>query len=83
MFILQVFDGPRWEQHRSIRRYYFHMQGILTSRIFRGLLTPMLYVASICFGVCLYHGLLEFHILQPLAPDVGYLSADCSCAAAL
>jgi hypothetical protein len=31
----------------------------------------MSYVASICFGVCLYHTLLEYNILQQwVAPDV-------------
>uniref|UniRef100_A0A383VJ70 Uncharacterized protein n=1 Tax=Tetradesmus obliquus TaxID=3088 RepID=A0A383VJ70_TETOB len=49
------------------------MSGILTSRIARGLFGPMSYVASICFGVCLYHSLLEYNILQQwVAPDLDW-----------
>jgi hypothetical protein len=65
-----VFDSVRWQQHRSTSRYFRYLDRLLTSRIIRGLFGPMSYVASLCTTVGVYHTLLDWHVLQQLAPDV-------------
>jgi hypothetical protein len=70
---LQVFDNARWAEHRSTSRYFRYLDKLFTSRIVRGLLGPMAYTASLCTSVGVYHTLLDYHVLQQLAPDVSIL----------
>jgi hypothetical protein len=67
---LQVFDLRRWEEHRSTQRYTRYMDRLLTSRIARGLLGPITYVASLCISVGTYHTLVDQQFIRDLLPEV-------------
>lgn len=56
--MLQVFDHDQWASHRSTSRYFRHARGLFTSRIVRGLASPLLYVGAISLVVCSYEQLL-------------------------
>ncbi|WIA10104.1 hypothetical protein OEZ85_010311 [Tetradesmus obliquus] len=53
-----VFDHDQWASHRSTSRYFRHARGLFTSRIVRGLASPLLYVGAISLVVCSYEQLL-------------------------
>lgn len=65
-----MFDLERWAEHRSTSRYTRYMDRLFTSRIARGLLGPMSYVASLCISVGTYHTLIDQDFIQQLAPQV-------------
>jgi predicted membrane chloride channel (bestrophin family) len=48
------------------------MQGVLTSRIVRGLLPPLSYTAAGSFAVCCYETLLGNGTLAQLAPAINW-----------
>lgn len=49
------------------------MDRLLTSRIARGLLGPITYVASLCISVGTYHTLVDQQFVQDLLPNVSGL----------
>jgi hypothetical protein len=55
---LQVFDHDQWASHRSTSRYFRHAKGLFTSRIVRGLWSPLVYVGAISLAVCSYEQLV-------------------------
>jgi len=57
-----VFYKKDWEQHRSIVRYFQNIDGILTSRIVRGLLPPLACVLVSSYMVCLYEELWQVRL---------------------
>lgn len=59
MPVLQVFGHPEWAAHRSTNRYFRHTKGLLTSRIVRGLVGPLLYVGLISLAVSTYELMLN------------------------
>lgn len=73
--LCQVFDLPRWQEHRSTQRYMRYMDRLFTSRIAKGLLGPMSYVASMCISVGTYHTLIDQEFIQNLAPGVSEVRA--------
>lgn len=65
-----VFYGRDWREYRSILRYRRNMDGILTSRIARGLLQPIFYVFVSSCAVCYYETLLSQGLLVRILPDM-------------
>ncbi|GBF88612.1 hypothetical protein Rsub_01327 [Raphidocelis subcapitata] len=63
-----VFYQQEWRNHRSITRYFRHMDGILTSRIVRGLLPPLVCVLLSSYLVCVYETLWLEGTLDSLVP---------------
>ncbi|EFN53422.1 hypothetical protein CHLNCDRAFT_136634 [Chlorella variabilis] len=61
-----VYDFENWRQHRSTKRYMRHAKGLLGSRIFRGLASPLLYILAVSASVAVWNTLVE----TGLAPDV-------------
>lgn len=70
-----MFDLRRWEEHRSTQRYTRYMDRLLTSRIARGLLGPITYVASLCISVGTYHTLVDQQFIRDLLPEVSVCGA--------
>jgi hypothetical protein len=52
-----VFYASDWQLHRSITRYFTNMSGILSSRIVRGLLPPLVCVLLTSYCLCVYEEL--------------------------
>ncbi|KAF6265287.1 Bestrophin, RFP-TM, chloride channel-domain-containing protein [Scenedesmus sp. NREL 46B-D3] len=74
---LQVFDHEQWASHRSTSRYFRHARGLLTSRIVRGLWSPLVYVGAISLAVCSYEHLLlqeALHMPSVALPVAGPFS---------
>jgi hypothetical protein len=69
---LQVFDFAAWTEHRSVSRYNKDMQGILTSRIVRGLAPPLIYTAAGALTVSLYESLQESGVLAQYIPGIPF-----------
>lgn len=65
-----VFYKKNWEEHRSVTRYFRHMDGILTSRIVRGLLPPLVCVLMSSYLVCLYEELWQEGTLDVFVPFI-------------
>jgi hypothetical protein len=61
---LQVFDHDQWASHRSTSRYFRHARGLFTSRIVRGLWSPLMYVGAISLVVCSYEQLLLHGVIH-------------------
>jgi hypothetical protein len=69
---LQVFDFAAWTEHRSVSRYNKDMQGILTSRIVRGLAPPLIYTATGALAVSCYEFLQESGVLAQYIPGIPF-----------
>lgn len=65
-----VFTFKNWAAHRSTKRYSRHLLTLFGSRIFRGLLWPLLVVTAVSTALASYETLLEMGLLPSSFPGL-------------
>ncbi|KAK9811994.1 hypothetical protein WJX73_006952 [Symbiochloris irregularis] len=65
-----VFTFDDWAAHRSASRYGRHLKDVFTSRIVRGLATPLLSVMTVASVITVYHLLKDINIVPAEWPSL-------------